>query len=95
MLKMNIEYLVKEDEYNVTSNLNKLGQCEVLEAYIRSIMGTGPDTKEREKKDKYRIIVEWYPEDDTIKVRSDVGNDSYTTGVLYSLYQKLSTEIED
>ena len=95
MTKMNIEYKVKDGSYDVSSDLTKFGQYEVLEAYIRVQMGQGEDKRKPEKRKKYAIQVRWNPDGDVIGVKSNTGNDGLTCGILMGLYQKLSAELED
>ena len=93
MTSMNIEYKVKSGKYKVSSDLSKVGQCTVLEAYLHGQMGQGEDKRKRYDRKKYHIQVDWNPDGDIIKVKSNTGNDSLTCGILQGLFGELYAEV--
>lgn len=89
-LTMHIHYNIKENTFTIDGNVNEQGHLEIIEAFLRCQIGVGQDTSEPVRKDEYTISLQWYPENDKIKVQSDTGNDALRDGILLYVLKDLS-----
>jgi len=88
--KMYISYNIKTNEFEITGNLNKIGQETILEEFLRSQIGAGVDKSEPNIRDIYNITLIWHPDFDNIKVFSDTGNKGLRDAILYNVLNKLN-----
>ena len=88
-LTMVVRYNIKTDQFSVEGSLNKLGQYEVIENFLRSQMGAGKDESSPNHHEVYEIILTWHPEDDDILVSSNTGNKALRDGILLDLLGRL------
>jgi hypothetical protein len=91
-LELNIMYDVKKDEFEVKGDVNKEGEREIIENFLRQQIGAGRDKRKLDmksiKKD-YNIRLTWYPENDRIDSASDTGNLGLRDGILKHYLEKL------
>jgi len=89
-LTLDIKYYVESDKFEVGGNVNRRGQEELVEAFLRGQMGAGEDKSKPIIRDTYKIQLKWYPENDDIEVRSNMGNKGLRDGILLKYLRDLS-----
>jgi hypothetical protein len=88
-LEMKITYETQTSKSEIYGDLNKKGQQEILEAYLRNQIGKGEDNSKPEIKEKYTLKFQWFSENDQIIVKSDTGNKSLEAGIIMQIYNQL------
>lgn len=75
-----LEYDIKLDKFEIKTNAKD--PLNILEHYLRSVMGKGKDTRESKKLNKYKIRVEIDLSYDNISCESNTENDGLTAGII-------------
>ena len=88
-LVMDISYNIKKETFEITGNVNKVGQETILETFLRSQFGAGKDNSEPNIKDIYNIKFRVDLSYDIINVSDDTGNKGLRDGILAKIYGKL------
>lgn len=88
-LVLDIKYHRGSDKFEVEGDINQEEQKDIVETFLSTQIGRGIDESKPNEKDTYRIRLEWYPEDDTIKVSSDTGNKGLRDGILMHYLESL------
>ncbi len=86
---MNIEFNIKENKFDITGEIRKEGQLELIDSFLRTQIGAGADDSKPNEKDVYHISMKWYPENDRIEVSDDTGNKGLRDGILAYIMGKL------
>ena len=81
-LTLDIKYYTSIDKFEVGGNVNREGQSELVESFLRSQIGAGMDHSKANKQDEYNIRLRWHPSDDRIESYSDTGNMALRDGIL-------------
>jgi hypothetical protein len=89
-LTMNINYELKNGEFAITGDINREGQVEILDSFLRGQLGAGKDESKPNVRDSYKISLQWFPENDRIVAFSDTGNKGLRDGILYEVLRKLA-----
>ncbi len=84
-LMMLLTYDVRNDEFQITGNINPNGQREILETFLRNQLGSGEDHAEPQHRDRYHITLTWHPNTDRIDSTYDTGNKGLRDGILKRL----------
>ncbi|MGD9275819.1 MAG: hypothetical protein PVJ67_01455 [Candidatus Pacearchaeota archaeon] len=88
-LTLDIKYHLKEDEFEINSNIREGGRKDLVETFLRSQIGKGKDKRKANERDVYSIRLEWYPQNDDIIVSSDTGNKGLREGILMHYLETL------
>ena len=88
-LTLDIKFYIKCGKFETGGNVSEEGREELVATFLRGQMGAGEDYSNPEKRDVYHIQLKWYPEDDTIAVKSDTGNKGLRDGILLHYLQTL------
>lgn len=81
-LTMSIKYNMKDSEFDISSNMKKDGQKNLLEKFLMAQIGAGKDESKANEQEVYTITLKWFPENDTIEAQSDTGNKGLRDGIL-------------
>ncbi len=87
---LNIQYDARKEKFKVRGDINREGQREIIEIFLREQMGKGEDKNEPNKRDFYHIGFRWFPEDDTVEISSDTGNKGLRDGILLKYLASLN-----
>lgn len=88
-LTLDIQYNIKNDKFEVKSDINKEGRKELIETFLRGQIGAGKDYSKPNKEDVYRIQLKWYPENDKIEVSTNTGNKGLRDGILMHFLKEI------
>lgn len=88
-LTMNIEYILKEDKFNITGDIKEEFWEEIVTAWVASQIGAGHDPTPMNELDVYHITIEWNSENDSFNCHSDTGSKGLREGILSHLLSKL------
>lgn len=77
-----IQYDINQDKFSVIGDLNKHGQEELIDTWLRMQMGRGKDHSPANKLDVYKIRLQWTPHMDVISVKDNTGNKGLREGIL-------------
>lgn len=77
-----IQYDINKDKFSVIGDLNKQGQEELIDTWLRMQMGRGKDHSPANKLDVYKICLQWTPHMDVISVKDNTGNKGLREGIL-------------
>ena len=79
---LNLRYSPNGDQFEVKGDLNREGQSELVETFLRTQIGRGKDNRNANRQENYNIQLKWYPADDKIEVNDDTGNKGLRDGIL-------------
>ena len=84
---LEFEYDIDKDEFkNLKTNAKK--PKNILENYLRTVVGCGEDHRKAKQKSTYKIRIELDLSCDKFSCSSDTGNDGLTTGIIMLYYSK-------
>ncbi|MCK5320962.1 hypothetical protein KAJ38_00105 [Candidatus Pacearchaeota archaeon] len=86
---MNIKYDMGKGKFDISGDINKRGQHDVIEAFLRGQIGAGEDRSKANERDVYNIGLKWYPEKDRFECVSDTGNKGLRDGILLDVLGRL------
>lgn len=78
-----------EGKFELKGDVNREGQIEIIDGFLRNQIGKGEDKKQSNKQDIYHISLKWFPRDDTIQVSDDTGNKGLRDGILMDVLNKI------
>ena len=88
---MIINYTVN-GPFEITGDVNKEGQAEIIDSFLRTQIGAGSDIRKPDYKDTYQISLQWYPSNDRIVASCDTGNYGLRDGILQEVLRKTLRE---
>ncbi len=78
-----LEYNINEPlKSTIKANANQEGVREILEAWVHTQLGAGPDPREAVPRDVYTIKIGLRLEDDAFGTESDTNNKGLTCGIV-------------
>ena len=80
----------EDDTFELGGTVKKEGAAEIIENWLRSQMGAGPDGTPAKQLKTYHIEIDWYPSDDRLTCWSNCGNDGLRDGLLLYVLKKLT-----
>jgi len=86
---LDLKYDIEGDRFEVSGNLNLEGQKTVVDAFLTEQIGAGVDTSPAAKMDVYHIRLQWYPENDDIRVSDNTENKGLRDGILMRFRREL------
>ena len=89
-LVLDIKYDIKKDSFEVSGDVNKEGQEEIVDTFLRGQMGKGEDKSKANERYVYHIQMKWYPQNDDIEVQYDTGNKGLRDGILMHYLSSLN-----
>jgi len=87
-LSIILKYNVKNDSFEMSSDIKGEKITEILSDWIRGQFGLGVDESKPNDKEIYTIIIKLDLEDDTFTTESDTGNKSLTCGIVAHFLEK-------
>lgn len=80
----------EEDSFELGGSIKKEAAFEIIENWLRSRMGAGPDDTKANDLKTYHIEIDWTPAGDVFTCRSDCGNKGLRDGILLYVLKKLT-----
>jgi len=90
MLKLTLKYDVKNDSFEVISDIKKEKILEVALEFLRTQMGKDSDDREATEREVYEIDILLDLETDEFHVSHNANNDSLMTGILARFVEQRS-----
>lgn len=87
MISLNLEYNIKENKFNVNTNLKKGKVADIIENFLIEQIGKGNDESQRNEQDIYNIEINLDLKQDTFFCKHDCGNDGLRDGILLYFLQ--------
>jgi len=87
---LNIEHVLADDQYNVSTDLNSSGVVSCLQTFLQMQIGQGADKRKPNEKLSYCIKLRVDLTDDTFYVTDDCNNHGLRDGILMCLLKKIS-----
>jgi len=84
-----INYNISENRFKVDTSLNKRGQYEIVENFLRSQIGASIDKSVLVRREEYRIELKWFPQNDDFSSKDDTGNKGLRDGILIDFLKGL------
>lgn len=88
-LFMDIAYDVNKRTFEISGNLNEVGQKTILETFLQHQVGAGKDNSKPNKRNVYNIHFKVDLSYDVIKVSDNTGNKGLRDGILMDIYRQL------
>lgn len=92
-LTLNVIYNMKNGEFNVSGNVKKEKQSDLILEFLGKQVGKWQDDRVVNIKDSYNISIKWYPHLDRFEVsRDNTDNKELRYGILADVAEKLLDE---
>ena len=81
-LTFNIKYDISKNKFETSGSVKEEGRKELVDTFLRFQIGAGEDKRKANERDVYNIRLEWYPQNDNIRVTDNTGNKGLRDGIL-------------
>jgi len=94
-LTLTVEFTIGEedasgDSFKLGGDIKPGRRVDIIEHWLRSQMGAGPDKRPANNQNTYHIEIDWNPDGDVFTCRSDCGNKGLRDGILLYVLKKLT-----
>lgn len=84
---MIINYDLLKEDYTIDTNMKFDGMCEALNKYMTGTFNTKNDNSQIDAKPVYKVVLNWFRDEDVISVYSDVGNKNLENYLLFDIWR--------
>lgn len=88
-LTLNIEYNIITAKANITGDVKKENQSDIIATFLSLQAGKGKDESKTNEKDVYKISIIWYPKGDKFEATYDTGNKGLRDSILYFVLSQM------
>jgi hypothetical protein len=96
VLTLTIDFTIgdngNKDRFVLGGSIKPEGAVTIIETWLHSVMGDGPDGSDENKLQTYHIEIDWRPSDDNLTIRSNCGNKGLRDGILMYVLKELTKD---